>query len=119
MQKLTQLAGLAGKTIRGAFDSRNGRDMVLVFEDDDWCVLTIDNEMSEDEAVWIDCHALSQYDSDIKNFLSPEDLLAARLLTPAQYDYLVEQERMSKAARMRQRAEALISEANQLMEAKA
>lgn len=119
MQKLTQLTALEGKTIRGAYDSRDGRDLVLVFNDDDWCVLTIENEMSEDESVGIDYVGFGEYAQDVKNYLSPEDLLEARLLSQAQYDYLVDKQRKEKAEYLRQEAERLISQANKLSEATA
>lgn len=118
MQKLTHRTALEGKTIRGVFDSKAARDLVLVFEDDDWCVLTIENEMSDDEAVSIDFHGTSQYDQDIKNFLLPQNLLKARLLSQAQHDYLVEEDRKQRAANLRRHAEHLISQATQLEAAK-
>lgn len=113
MNKLTQLHELAGKTLRGVWHSRYGHDLVLIFDDNDWCV--IEGEQIDAGEIGAGLNTYGERLNDIKIYLSPEQLLEADLLTSAQFEHLKAEESRRLAERNRAHAAELLAEADRLM----
>lgn len=114
MNKLEAREALVGKTIRWVGEAQYGRDLVIVFDDNDWCLLVPRDCSCCDSHVRIDQCGHNPFTADIRSHLSPDDLLEADLLTPAQRDYLAQQQAEAEAARLRATANELLDKANRL-----
>ena len=110
MKKLSTQDDLAGKTIRSCLSDKDGRGLVLVFDDNDWCAFEVENGGSEDAGVTLGS-CLSGRQVDIKHYLVPSDLLAADLLSRPQYELLLAENKTREAAMKRNYAQRLLAEA--------
>lgn len=110
MHKLIRETDLAGKTLRGVWDAEYGYNLVLVFEDDDWAVFQVNDGGTDDASVGLE-RTCSGPHGDIRQYLSADDLLEARLLTQEQHRYLVAHQTAEKAEQLRKEAERLMKEA--------
>ncbi len=117
MKKLTNEFDLVGQVVRGVYDTRYGGGKVIVFESNDWCVFDCVDACNDDASVSLD-HYSTGYHGDVKEFMTPFDLLEAQLLSKEQHDFLVEQQRQEQAAKQRKHAEALLREADELLSKK-
>lgn len=108
MGKITHEIELAGKTIRWAGDSEDGRDLVLVFDNNDWAVLTPADDFGDDAHVEV-CHLM---DRSVTNYLSPGSLLRAELITQSQYEFMLAEEKKKESERLRKHAATLVAKAD-------
>ena len=112
MRKLTEHEDLVGETVRYVMNGKGGC-LVMVFESDCWAIVIVNNgnddSSAEIEAGW---HYLRN--DDIKNYLEPDELVDAGLLTPAQRDFLVAENNRKKAEKLRKQAEKLLAQANEI-----
>lgn len=109
MEKITRIEDFAGKTIRLATESLDGRGLVIVFDDNDWAVLHPDDCTCEDSCVDID-----RMSGTPRSYLTPDGLLAADLINRGQYELIKREDAAKKVSRLRSHAERLLAEAASL-----
>lgn len=114
MRKLTDNEDLIGETIRYVADGSDGR-LVIVFESDCWAVVSV-KDGNEDASASIEQHFDYLGTDDIKDYLDPDELVNAGLLTPVQREYLVAEQNKKEADRLRKYAEKMLKQADQLAE---
>jgi hypothetical protein len=114
MKRLTHESELVGKTIRSLEPCVYGGGRVLVFEDNDWCVLEAYGFHCDEMEVRVDSYGLSL---PVTHFLNPHQLLDAGLVNHPQYELLIAQERDAKALRLREQQARIASELAELQPA--
>ena len=119
-RRLTRWDELEGRQIRMVIEfpesaRRNDVDKVIVFEDDCWTTLyaTV-NGCCTDDGASIDL-TLGYAGKTLSDFLSPQQMFEARMVSQAQFKFLTEQrdakerqEREARAARLRAEADRLV-----------
>lgn len=113
MQKLLRPEDLEGKTIRKCVDASYGDGLVLVFDNNDWCVIEVKDGASLDATAGLNRDDYGTF-GDVTTYLSPADLLETELIGQAQCDHLVAEDKKREAERKRQNAQKLLAEAEQL-----
>lgn len=108
------------KIVRCVIDrpsGRRGHDVaaVVVFEDDTWSTLAAQTDGLCGDDGYLSLGSGGGLGHRITDFLSAQDLLQARMVNQAQFEYLKAQEDIARKADLLQRAEKLRAEAEKAL----
>lgn len=118
-KRITKWEGMEGKTVRKVIDRPSGRrsnglEAVIVFNDDSWLTLFAESNGSCAE----DGASIDLYDSsrsvNLGDYLSPDELLEARVINIKQCEAMIAKEVEERKAEKAKRAARLRAEADAL-----